>query len=361
MIIMNIVEEKSHCFSEKIERIFGIERAEPMIGIINPSLDPFYNQALEEYLFQNRTEQDIFLLWRNTPAVIVGCYQNISQEVSLCRLKERGIPVVRRSSGGGTVYHDLGNVNYSLMKKRNKILEYDDFLLPVIDALRRLGIKAEKNRCSDIAIGGKKISGSAQKVTGERVLHHGTLLYTSDLSLLDEITTKNKSVHIQSKASPSAICKVCNISESWEGLGKEGCPFTEVPPIESFMEALMASMGAKPEALALTEAEKAEVERICREKYHSWEWTFGKTPHFSFEKEGIFRGEKIRISYQARKGRIEDFTIQSPYFSEEEVRALFQGQPFSLELFEEKFSDLAERLKPQDSKEVREVLIGLAL
>lgn len=108
---MNIVEEKSHCFSEKIERIFGIERAEPMIGIINPSLDPFYNQALEEYLFQNRTEQDIFLLWRNTPAVIVGCYQNISQEVSLCRLKERGIPVVRRSSGGGTVYHDLGNVN----------------------------------------------------------------------------------------------------------------------------------------------------------------------------------------------------------------------------------------------------------
>jgi lipoate--protein ligase len=247
------------------------------------------------------------------------------------------------------------------MKKRNKILEYDDFLLPVIDALRRLGIKAEKNRCSDIAIGGKKISGSAQKATGERVLHHGTLLYTSDLSLLDEITTKNKSVHIQSKASPSAICKVCNISESWEGLGKEGCPFTELPPIESFMEALMASMGAKPEALALTEAEKAEVERICREKYHSWEWTYGKTPHFSFEKEGIFQGEKIRFSYQVRKGRIEDFTIQSPYFSEEEVRALFQGQPFSLELFEEKFSDLAERLKPQDSKEVREVLIGLAL
>ena len=119
---MNTVEEKSHCFSEKIERIFGIERAEPMIGIINPSLDPFYNQALEEYLFQNRTEQDIFLIWRNTPAVIVGCYQNISQEVSLCRLKERGIPVVRRSSGGGTVYHDLGNVNYSLMKKRNKII-----------------------------------------------------------------------------------------------------------------------------------------------------------------------------------------------------------------------------------------------
>ena len=361
MIIMNIVEEKSHCFSEKIERIFGIERAEPMIGIINPSLDPFYNQALEEYLFQNRTEQDIFLLWRNTPAVIVGCYQNISQEVSLRRLKERGIPVVRRSSGGGTVYHDLGNVNYSLMKKRNKILEYDDFLLPVITALRGLGIMAEKNRCSDIAIGGKKISGSAQKVTGERVLHHGTLLYASDLSLLDEITTKNKSVHIQSKASPSAICKVCNISESWEGLGKEGYPFKEVPPIEVFMEALRDAMGAKAEVLALTEAEKAEVERLCQEKYHSWDWIYGKTPHFSFEKEGIFLGEKIQIGYQVRKGRIEDFTLQSPYFSEEEVRELFRGQAFSLELFEEKLSDLAEKIQKQDSKECREALLSLAL
>jgi lipoate--protein ligase len=120
-------------------------------------------------------------------------------------------------------------------------------------------------------------------------------------------------------------------------------------------------MGAKPEALALTEAEKAEVERICREKYHSWEWTYGKTPHFSFEKEGIFQGEKIRISYQVRKGRIEDFTIQSPYLSEEEVRALFQGQPFSLELFEEKFSDLVERLQNQDSMECREALLSLAL
>ena len=342
-------------------KVSNKERVEHMIGIVNPSLDPFYNQALEEYLFQNRTEQELFLLWRNRPAVIVGCYQNISQEVNLRQLKEKGIPVVRRSSGGGTVYHDLGNVNYSLMKKRNKILEYDDFLIPVIEALRKLGIMAEKDRCSDIVIGGRKISGSAQKATGNRVLHHGTLLYNAELSLLDEITTKNKSSHIQSKASPSAICKVCNISESWEGLGKEGYPFKEVPPIEVFMEALRDAMGAKPEALALTEAEKAEVERICREKYHSWEWTYGKTPHFSFEKEGIFQGEKIRFSYQVRKGRIEDFTIQSPYFSEEEVRALFQGQPFSLELFEEKFSDLTERLKPQDSKEVREALIGLAL
>ena len=342
-------------------KVSNKERVEDMIGIVNPSLDPFYNQALEEYLFQNRTEQELFLLWRNRPAVIVGCYQNISQEVNLRQLKEKGIPVVRRSSGGGTVYHDLGNVNYSLMKKRNKILEYDDFLNPVIEALRKLGIMAEKDRCSDIVIGGRKISGSAQKATGDRVLHHGTLLYNAELSLLDEITTKNKSAHIQSKASPSAICKVCNISESWEELGKEGYPFQEVPPIEVFMEALRDAMGAKAEVLALTESEKAEVEKLCQEKYHSWDWTFGKTPHFSFEKEGIFLGEKIQIGYQVRKGRIEDFTLRSPHFSEEAVRGFFRGQAFSLELFEEKFSDLAEKIQEQDSRECREALLSLAL
>ena len=336
-----------------------------MIGIINSSLDPFYNQALEEYLFQNRIEQDIFLLWRNRPAVIVGCYQNICQEVNMRQLKERGIPIVRRSSGGGTVYHDLGNVNYSLMKKRSKVLEYDDFLFPVIEALRKLGIMAEKDRCSDIAIAGKKISGSAQKVTAERVLHHGTLLYDSDLSLLDEITTKNKSVHIQSKASPSAICKVCNIREHWEGLGKEGYPFREFPGIEAFMEALRETMGAKPEVLSLTEAEKAEVERLCQEKYHSWEWTFGKTPYFSFEREGVFREKKLCISYQVRKGRIEEFSLHSPVFSEQEAKEAFQGQAFSLELFEEKLEDLVQNISAKDRKEDIErdwkVLLSLCL
>ena len=127
------------------------------------------------------------------------------------------------------------------------------------------------------------------------------------------------------------------------------------------MEALRDAMGAKPEVLALTEAEKAEVEKLCQEKYHSWDWTYGKTPHFSFEKEGIFLGEKIQIGYQVRKGRIEDFTLQSPYFSEEELRGLFRGQAFSLELFEEKLSDLAEKIQKQDSRECREALLSLAL
>ena len=95
-----------------------------MIGVLSDTLDPFYNLALEEYLFRKIEDKDVFLLWRNRPSVVVGCYQNISQEVNLLQLKQRGVPVVRRMSGGGTVYHDLGNINYSLMRDREKCLDY---------------------------------------------------------------------------------------------------------------------------------------------------------------------------------------------------------------------------------------------
>lgn len=299
-----------------------------MIGIINSSLDPFYNQALEEYLFQNRIEQDIFLLWRNRPAVIVGCYQNICQEVNMRQLKERGIPIVRRSSGGGTVYHDLGNVNYSLMKKRSKILEYDDFLFPVIEALRKLGIMAEKDRCSDIVIAGKKISGSAQKVTGERVLHHGTLLYDSDLSLLDEITTKNKSVHIQSKASPSAICKVCNICEHWEGLGKEGYPFREFPGIEAFMEALRETMGAKPEVLSLRRRKRRKWRGFVRKNITPGNGPSERHHIFLLKEKAFFERKSCTSAIRCGRGASKSLAYIHLFFQNKKQKKPFRDKLF---------------------------------
>ena len=163
-----------------------------MITIVNKSTDPYFNQAFEEYVFNNIKDDKVLIVWRNKPAIIVGCYQNICKEVSAYALKKAGIPIVRRMSGGGTVYHDLGNINYTLIHDKEGFIDYDDFLTPVIDALNRLGVKAHKDRTCDISIGGKKISGSAQKVSSGRVLHHGTLLFDSDLTVLDEITTKNK-------------------------------------------------------------------------------------------------------------------------------------------------------------------------
>ena len=136
-----------------------------MITVNNASNDPFYNQAFEEYIFQTVREDDVFFLWQNSPAVIVGCNQNICREVHVNTLRGLGIPVVRRMSGGGTVYHDLGNVNYTLITKQPESVDYDRSLQPVIDALNAMGIPAHKNHSCDIAVEGRKISGSAAAST----------------------------------------------------------------------------------------------------------------------------------------------------------------------------------------------------
>ena len=156
-----------------------------MLTVQNLSHDPFYNQAFEEFVFQTFREDDVFLLWQNSPAVIVGSFQNICREVHVETLRRLGIPIVRRMSGGGTVYHDLGNVNYTYITRQEGLVDYDRCLQPVIDALNDIGVPARKNRTCDIAIGDRKISGSAQRAAGGRILHHGTLLFQSDLAVLD--------------------------------------------------------------------------------------------------------------------------------------------------------------------------------
>ena len=170
-----------------------------MLTALTHTHDPFYNQAFEEFVFENFRDQDIFLLWQNSPAVIVGSYQNICREVHVESLRRLGIPVVRRCTGGGTVYHDLGNVNYTYITQADGGVSYDGVLLPVIRALNDIGVPARKNRTCDIAIGDLKISGSAQRMTKGRLLHHGTLLFSSDLEVLDRITSNLQEKTLQKK------------------------------------------------------------------------------------------------------------------------------------------------------------------
>ena len=139
-----------------------------MIQIETTSHDPFFNQAFEDYVFRTFREDEVLLLWRNRPAVVVGCYQNICREVHVRALLEQNIPVVRRMSGGGTVYHDLGNLNYTLITGQNGALDYDRCLAPVLRALNALGVPAQKSRTCDMIVDGKKISGSAQKIANGR-------------------------------------------------------------------------------------------------------------------------------------------------------------------------------------------------
>lgn len=287
-----------------------------MLTVCNFCKDPFYNQAFEEFIFQTFLEEDIFFLWQNVPSVVVGSYQNICREVHVETLRKLGIPVVRRMSGGGTVYHDLGNVNYTYITRQEGLVDYDRCLQPVIDALNAIGVPARKNRTCDIAIGERKISGSAQRVTGGRVLHHGTLLFQSDLTVLDQITTHHKNDCFQSKGTISAICPVTNIADH---LAK---PMT----LEEFQRRLLNQMvPAGSTHLTLTAEQEAEVRRLRDEKYRSWEWTWGKTPTFTYEKSGTFAGAPIRVAYSARRGIVSDAAIDCAALDGQEAACLLNG------------------------------------
>ena len=296
-----------------------------MLTVQNFSHDPFYNQAFEEYVFQTFREDDVFLLWQNSPAVIVGSFQNICREVHVETLRRLGIPVVRRMSGGGTVYHDLGNVNYTYISRQDGMVDYDRCLQPVINALNDIGVPARKNRTCDIAIGEEKISGSAQRSAGGRVLHHGTLLFQSDLTVLDHITTHHKNDCFQSKGTASAICPVTNIADHLAS------PMT----LEEFQERLLDRM-VPPGCprLTLTAEQEAEVCRLRDEKYRSWEWTWGRTPAFTYEKSGTFAGAPIRVAYQAKKGIVSGAVIDCAAVDGAEAARLLNGSRLDPEGFD---------------------------
>ena len=296
-----------------------------MLTVLTHSHDPFYNQAFEEFVFETFREDDVFLLWQNSPAVIVGSYQNICREVHVETLRRLGIPIVRRMTGGGTVYHDLGNVNYTYITNQDGPLDYDRCLGPVIQALNDIGVPARKNRTCDIAIGDQKISGSAQRAAGGRVLHHGTLLFQSDLAVLDQITTHHKNDCFQSKGTVSAICPVTNIADH---LSK---PMT----LAEFGARLLDRMvpPGSPR-LTLTPEQVAAVCRLRDEKYRSWAWTWGKTPTFTYEKSGIFAGAPIRVAYQAKRGIVSGAEIDCAALDGGEAARLLNGSRLDPEGFD---------------------------
>lgn len=287
-----------------------------MISIDSGSTDPYYNLAFEEYLFTAFRGEEIFLLWRNTPCVVVGSCQNICRETNVPALGRIGVPVLRRISGGGAVYHDLGNVNYSFLTNQKGGPDYGKSLTPILEALGAVGVPARRSRTCDIAIGEEKISGSAQRSAGGRLLHHGTLLFDADLEALEEISVRGKNGCVRTKGTQSAICAVTNIRRH----------LTHDMTVEAFQRSLLDYMVPDQEdRIVLTESQKEEVRRLAEEKYRSWAWTWGKTPAFRYDRTGTFDGEPISVSYQARKGILSGVEIRSEALDWERAQALLNG------------------------------------
>lgn len=282
----------------------------PMIYIVNTSTDPAYNIALEEFCFKELKQFDkIFILWINEPAIIVGKHQNTQAEINTRFVQENGIHVVRRITGGGAVYHDLNNLNYTIISNEEEgenDFDFRTFSQPVIETLAGLGVKAEFSGRNDITIDGKKICGNAQAYVGNRVMHHGCLLFNTDLSVLAKALEVSKDT-VDSKGVKSVRSRVDNI-----------LPNLPVKiTVHEFADKILAQMKHKfPEMSAyhFSEAEKQGIERSRQEKFGNWEWTYGHNPVAEIVREKRYPAGRLQVFLNLANGRIKGIRFYGTFF-----------------------------------------------
>ena len=286
-----------------------------MIYIENNCNKPQFNLALEEYVFTYLDEFDeIFLLWINEPTIVVGKHQNTIEEINIDYVKENNINVVRRLSGGGAVYHDLGNLNYTIISKSSgsSSFDFETFSQPVIDVLADLGIEAEFTGRNDIVIDGKKFCGNAQYMRKGRVLHHGAILFDTDLEVLGKALKVSKD-KIMSKGVKSVRSRVTNISDHLK----------EDITVEDFKKLLLKRMFGGDEEIKvyeLSDSDYENINKIVEERYGTWEWVFGTSPSFNVEKERRFTSGKVEVKLKVEDGMIKNIKFYGDFFGHGELK-----------------------------------------
>ncbi len=280
-----------------------------MLYLESDQTDPYYNLALEEYVFNELPkDNEYFMLWQNDNSIIIGKHQNTIEEINLPFVEEHKINVARRLSGGGAVYHDLGNLNYTFVTdaKAQGGIDLASFCIPVVKALNSIGVNAEISGRNDIVIDGRKFSGNAQYLRKKRVMHHGTLMFDSNL----EVLTKALNVSadkVESKGIKSVRSRVTNIKEHLKTEMTTG-------DFQNILRQFMIKEN-NMETYELTEADKESVKEL-RKKYDAWDWNYGRSPTYSIRKERRIEGcGKIQLFMEVEKGVIKDFTSRGDYFS----------------------------------------------
>ena len=271
------------------------------------STDPFFNLAFEEFVLTSRKDRDYLILWQNDRTIVVGQNQNAEAEINRSFVEENNIRVVRRMTGGGTVYHDLGNLNYSFITDAGDVenLTMAAFTRPVVEALKGLGLNAEASGRNDILVEGRKVSGTAQRLTGGRILHHGTLLFDSDPGMVSGALRVDPS-KFRSKGVRSVRGRIGNIREF---LPRD----MELQAFWDYLKTTLAGSGFCEEQL--TAAELAEVEKLRSEKYATWEWNFGKSPRFDMTNKGRFAGGGLEVGLSVEGGHITDIAFYGDFLS----------------------------------------------
>ncbi len=294
-----------------------------MLFIDNKGItDARVNLAIEEYILRNLDIDESYLLFYiNAPSIIIGKNQNTAEEINQEYVDENGIHVVRRLSGGGAVYHDLGNLNFSFITKDDgeSFHNFQKFTEPVVKALQSLGVNAQLTGRNDIESDGRKISGNAQFSTKGRMYSHGTLLF--DTHMEDVVAALNvKQEKIQSKGIKSVRSRVANIKEFLK----------EDMTIEEFKKILLLSIFAtddvsKVPTYELTEEDWEKIHQLSKERYQTWDWNYGKSPAFNVQHAHRFPGGRIDLRLNVVKGIIEDCRIYGDFFGLGEISDIEQA------------------------------------
>lgn len=299
--------------------------------------DPTLNLAMEEYVLKHLpNDSDYFLFYINRPSIIIGKNQNTIEEVNKPYIDAHNIDVVRRISGGGAVYHDEGNLNFSFITDDdgNSFHNFKKFTEPIVEALKSLGVDAEMTGRNDIQVGNAKISGNAMVKVKDRMFSHGTLMLNSELDEVQNALKVNPA-KIKSKGIKSVRSRVANISE-----------FLEEPiNIDNFKDIILKTIFGEAnqvETYQLTDEDWKNIEALSNEKYRTWDWNYGRNPKYNFEREEKFEKGFVQIKLDVKQGRIEHARIFGDFFGEGDITELenaLEGTLHEFDSIEEAFSN----------------------
>ena len=282
--------------------------------IVNNSTNPAYNIALEAYAFRElMNEDELFILWINEPAIIIGKHQNAIQEINKEYTDEKGIHVVRRLSGGGAVYHDLNNLNYTIISNKadEGAFDFKTFSQPVIETLTDLGVEAEFTGRNDLEIDGKKFCGNAQAYYKGRMMHHGCLLFDVDMTVLGDALRVSKD-KIESKGVKSVRSRVTNIIQ-------------ELPDkisVQEFSDNILNKMKETYPDMTeyiLSEAELTKIQKSVDEQFGTWDWTYGQAPKYTVERSVRYPAGKITSYADVENSIIKSLKIYGDFFGIKDV------------------------------------------
>ncbi|WP_404989187.1 lipoate--protein ligase [Clostridium culturomicium] len=283
-----------------------------MICINNSNTDPYFNLASEEYMLENFTE-DCFMLWINKPALIVGRNQNTLSEINIDYAKKENLCVVRRLSGGGATFHDLGNLNFTFIANNqlSDFTNFKKFAQPIIDVLQNLSVNAEFSGRNDLTIEGKKFSGNAQCKYKNKILHHGSLLFSCDLQHLNNALNVDPA-KFQDKSVKSVSSRVTNISD-----------YLKSPLyISDFSEIIMQHILETNTECKLYKFNAYDIKKInelAQNKYSTWEWNFGKSPKYNLKKKKKYKFGLVEFNLDVKNGVINNAKFFGDFFGKYDI------------------------------------------